>query len=170
MLDVFRSFISSVVLSTQLHECIQSGYAAIFEDMSSTTDSMYSNGGGVPDSEYFTSPNKPASFSLITTEMDDSDQWNGSEMDDFDGDESDLVDELKINDLTHVTTPIDNSDPLVDKFQSTQSYDGIINIIKNNADSDNFDPKKHVNKKTTGVHYLPVDSKLMKHPEVWGST
>jgi hypothetical protein len=169
MLDVFRSFISRVVLSTPLHECVLSGYIAIFEDMSNTTDSMYSNGGAAPDSEYFASPNKPTSFGLVTTDMDDSDQWNGSEMDDFDGDDSDLVDELKIYDITHVTTQIDNNHPLVDKFHSTAPYVGIINMIKDNADTDRFDPKSHIGKKKTGVYHLPVNSKLMKHPEIWTS-
>lgn len=159
-------------MTEQLHESIANGYESLFEDVSGTSSALYSDGvGQVPESEYFASVGVPLAQkwmgpSVVTTEMDDSDQWNGSEMDDFDGDDSDLIEELKINDLTHVTTPIDNNDPLVDIFHSTGSYKHITNTIKGIADGDAFD-LKHIADKKSGVYHLATNANLMKHPENW---
>lgn len=108
----------------------------------STTGSLYGDGVGVvPTSDYFGSvgPNLAQRVaSLVTTDMDDSGEWNGSEMESFDMDDSDLIDELKINDITHVTTPMDNSNPMVDKFHETNSYTSIVDTIADKADSNKF--------------------------------
>lgn len=148
-------------MSKSLNECVERGYRIILEDMSGITGSLYSDGGTRPTSEYFSGPN------VVTTDMDDSEQWNGSEMEDFNEDESDLIEELKLNDIAHVTTQIDNSDPLVAEFHKVGSYVGIMDLMQDQIDDSSFNIKTHIGKSSTGVYHLPVDSKLMKHPEIW---
>jgi hypothetical protein len=100
---------------------------------------------------------------LSDTNIDDSNEWNGSEMEDFGLDESDLIDELKLNDITHVTTPHDNKSNEVDMFHSTDLYYDMIEKLDDLSKQNAFNIK-HIGKNNGGVYHLKIDSTKFRKP------
>ena len=96
---------------------------------------------------------------LNDTDMDDSDQWNGSH-ENFGGKPSNLVNTLKINNLKHVTT---HSGENVKLFHGNPTYSKLVKAISTPTPFST----KDLGKTTTGVHYLKVDSGKMMKPENW---
>lgn len=104
-------------MKNELYEVCLMCYQMIFKSFSGTSASMYSD--GIHDIDH-----SSCCSMLNDTNIDDSsNDWTGSEMEEFDLEESDLIDELKINDILHVTTPHDNASIEVQSFHGTEAYD-----------------------------------------------
>lgn len=100
----FLLFLENLSLPPTILEAVLSGYSAIFEDMSGTSSTMYSDGIGNPTSDHALGNELDLNFDwklhLNNTDIDDSDQWNGGE----NTINHPIVKALAINDLTKVTT------------------------------------------------------------------
>lgn len=168
-MKLMLTLIESLDIPEPIRSHVIDGYSHIFESLSGTSGAMYSDGvGDIPSSDYFVGGFKQMSSyipttSLIDTNMDDSENWNGSEMDEFDLEESDLIDELKINDITHVTTPHDNNSTEVDLFQATDTYNSLIDKVDDLGKLNRFSTKQ-LGKKDGGVYHLTIDSSKFRKP------
>ena len=101
--------------------------------------------GGHKNQSSYTETNK-----LNDTDMDDSDQWNGSQQN-FGGKPSPLVNTLKINNLKHVTTHAGEN---VKLFHGNSTYGKLVKAFSTPTPFSS----KDLAKKPTGVHYLKIDS------------
>ena len=101
--STFLLFLENLDCPPHILEAVLSGYSAIFEEMSGTASSMYSDGIGNPSSDHALGNELPDfdwKLHLNNTDIDDSDQWNGGE----NTVNHPIVKALAINDLTKVTT------------------------------------------------------------------
>ena len=119
MSKLLLNFITSIETDKMLSEALNLGYKTIFEDgISGTSDGMYSDGVA----------------NLNICNIDDGTEYVGSEQENFNAPNSELVEELSLFDLTKVTAHGDGID-LIDKFHNTETYKSIIPEMKAHADS-----------------------------------
>ena len=154
MLDTeatFLSFVESIDCPPKLLEAVLRGYSAIFEDMSGTSDSLYSDGVGNARSDHAlgneTAPwSWDGQFYMNTTDIDDSENWNGGE----DTDDHPVVMALNLNDMTKVTTAQPEH---MDKFHGTEYYPKYIGNLMKTAGQFKAKPE-HVGSDEGTVHIL----------------
>jgi len=126
--------------SGELNEVFHNAINVIFEDsVASTSSDMYSD--GIKNSQ------------LNTTDIDEgTNSYLGSEAEIFNGDETDLIDELDLFNIENVTMH-DADESLREKFHNTSTYQTIIPQIKTMTDSHKL-MQSHMNRNDTSVKIL----------------
>lgn len=127
--------------SVELTEVLHEGIDIIFEDsVASTSSDMYSDG-----IKY--------NSQLNTTDVDEgTNTYLGSESENFNADETDLIDELDLFDIENVTMHYVD-DALKQKFHNTSTYKTIIPQVKSMVDSNKL-MQSHMNRTDSAVKIL----------------